>query len=954
MDDEQSDKFTFLDEFLGKLLSLEKEPAFRIKDLDEIIRYLIADNPNPLKYLFDTYHRSIIMIEKKFRKEYDDSFKQIHRILANYICIFLNDPSILNKTINENDKYEAIKNYFTNCDMDELGFILYDMGIGISDDEEALKKVFGLFFRYINDNNNEKFKSFIKSNYKDSLCKNMTILKSLFTTFPQLIKIYVDISLQIKNNLFYCGSIFQKQNYICKYIDVAPIEGELSDMRSLINLNRPKREIDNIINNYSKKLNEYLGEVAEFLLVMYVKDPFYSILDWAYELIKLNLDKVKLYKNNDKLSTNGFLMNIIIILNKIIFREYEKSIQNIPEEDEKRYSEFIFKIVSKIDAYFTLTENKIPFNQFERTNPEIVNPIIKSENTSDLIPPRFNIYTKLFFMQEIVIYLLLEDFIKMIENFAKKVQDKISETGGNYKGNIELQNMIILEQFLLIYLRNKELHKNLLRFSEITSFLIFSLNNNKYSQDKFSKSLKDIKYKDFLDDFYYHINFDDNFAISFLPRFIYQNLITISKFVRNYNEDSLIDNIYCTKALVYFSLIFSCQNNLIRNPHFKMEIFDIMRFFFSIDNSKDKNRRINQIFKLLNEKFIKDHLMISILRVFVDAEGLGFYEKLNVRATILILIENINKGYGHLFEENIKTYANKFPEDSKKMLDNLLHDLIRLNEGYIDNLKFIKKHQDLISDKERYDALSEDKKKDEESKFKETDRTVRAEIKLFNISLKFLVTLSKLLQNEFIKNEFTNLLAQFLNYSLKIFASPLGNELKLKNFKEYDFNPNFILGALLSVYSAFHDREEFLESVVKDERSYEYANFSRAKNVVEKIGKIEIDNIDFNNFLKFVDRLKKEERKIKEEEINYDDAPEEFCDALTALLMTNPVKLPQSNMVVDRKSIEMYLLSNQTDPFTRVPLTIDMVIPLPELKARIEEYVRKKKEEKKQQMNINQ
>ena len=87
-----------------------------------------------------------------------------------------------------------------------------------------------------------------------------------------------------------------------------------------------------------------------------------------------------------------------------------------------------------------------------------------------------------------------------------------------------------------------------------------------------------VVYKEFLDDFYDYINFDDNFAISFLPQFIYQNLITISQFVKNYNEDSLIENIYCTKALVYYSLIFSCQTNLIRNPHFRMEIFDIMIF----------------------------------------------------------------------------------------------------------------------------------------------------------------------------------------------------------------------------------------------------------------------------------------------------------------------------------------------------------------------------------------
>ncbi len=947
LDEEQSNKFTFLEEHLGILLSLNKEPKFRIANLDEIIRYLINDKSNPLDYLFDTFHRSITMIEIKFRKEYDKTYKQIHRTLANYIGTLLNDPSLFNKSITENEKYNSFENYLKGCDIDELGFLLYDISLGINNDEKALTNVFGLFFKYIHKENKEKFKSFINSNYKESLSKNMIILKSLFIAFPQLIKIYVDLSLKNKLKL---GSLFQKENYICKYIDVSPIEGELSNMRSVINLNKPKREADIIIDNYTNKLNNYLNEVVDFLIVMYSKDPFYTILNWAYELIKLNLDKIKLYKNTEVLSTDGFLMNVIIILNKIIFKEYEAGIQN-----EENYSYFIFKMVGKIDSLFTLTDKYIPFSKFDRTNPEEVNPLLKEAN--DNAPATFSIYTKLFFIQQTFIYITIKNFMNTVEMFSRKVQDKISENGGNFKNDIDLQNMIILEQFLMVYLRNKELHKGFLQFSEVSTFFIFSLNNKVYSQHKFSNNPKEINYKEFLDDFYYHIDFNDNFAISLLPQFIYQNMITISKYVRMYKEESLIENVYCTKALVYFSLIFSCQNNLIKNPHFRMEIFDIMIFFFVNKDIKDKTKRISKIYKLLNEKFIKKTLMVSILKVFIDAERLGtsnqFYEKFSVRAKILLLIEHINIGYGHLFEQNIKEYTEKYHEECKKMVNNLLNDLIFLNDECIENLKAIKKYEDLLNDTERYNKMTEENKKFEESRFNEKDRMARAEIKLFNHSLKFLVSLCKIIQVFFIKNDFITNLSNFLNYSLNIFASPLGNELKLKNLSDYDFNPKFILGALLSVYSAFYDQEEFIRCVVKDERSYKYENFNRAKNLVENTGKIIIETNDFNNYLKFFDKLKEVEKKLKEEEINFDDAPDEFCDQLTALLMTDPVKLPKSNVILDRKTIETHLLSDQTDPFNRSPLTKDMLIPCPELKAKIQKYINKKKKEKGQKMDID-
>ena len=611
------------------------------------------------------------------------------------------------------------------------------------------------------------------------------------------------------------------------------------------------------------------------------------------------------------------------------------------------------KIVGNIDPLFTLSKDYLPFNKFDRTNPEIVENILNDENCEDIIPKEFNIYTKLFFMVETLISIGLKNFIHTCDNVSKLIKSKYL-LGNNYSNDVELLNMSYILQFLNIYLYNKEINKGLLRLCEVSTFLIFSLNNKKYSQSSFLSNSNDINYKKFLDEFYSHINFDDNFALSYMPQFIYQNIITISKYIKKYKEASLIDNIHCTKAIIYFSLIFSCQQNLIRNPHFRMEIFDIMIFLFSM---YENHEHTNKIFNLLNEKFIKESLMVSILRVFVDAERLGtsnqFYEKFVVRAKIMILIENINKGYGHLFEENLKEYTEKYPEESKKMVNNLLNDLIYLNDECIENLKVIKNYQDLLDDKVRYNKMSIDNKRFEERRFNEKDKIVRAQIKLFNGSLKFLVCISKILQNFFIKNDFISQLAGYLNYSLNIFGSPLNYELKLKNINEYNFNPHFILGSILSTYSAFYDKFHFIEGVIKDERSYKFSNFDRAKNLVANNKNITISEPDFNNYIKFVDNLRREEKIIKNEEINYDDAPQEFLDGLTFLIMTDPVKLPKSQVILDRKTIETHLLSDQTDPFNREPLTKEMLIPCPTLKAKIEEYIQNKKNEKRRELHSN-
>ncbi|KAK6016961.1 u-box domain protein [Ostertagia ostertagi] len=51
-----------------------------------------------------------------------------------------------------------------------------------------------------------------------------------------------------------------------------------------------------------------------------------------------------------------------------------------------------------------------------------------------------------------------------------------------------------------------------------------------------------------------------------------------------------------------------------------------------------------------------------------------------------------------------------------------------------------------------------------------------------------------------------------------------------------------------------------------------------------------------------------------------EDAPEEFKDPVMDTLMEDPVRLP-SGHIMDRKHIMRHLLSSQTNPFNRAPLT---------------------------------
>jgi len=87
------------------------------------------------------------------------------------------------------------------------------------------------------------------------------------------------------------------------------------------------------------------------------------------------------------------------------------------------------------------------------------------------------------------------------------------------------------------------------------------------------------------------------------------------------------------------------------------------------------------------------------------------------------------------------------------------------------------------------------------------------------------------------------------------------------------------------------------------------------------------------------------------------EIPEEFLDPLMATLMSDPVILPISKVVLDRSTIQTHLLSDPHDPFNRSPLTIDQVIEDKETKMKIdawrEEIRIKVKAERAEKMDVS-
>lgn len=149
-----------------------------------------------------------------------------------------------------------------------------------------------------------------------------------------------------------------------------------------------------------------------------------------------------------------------------------------------------------------------------------------------------------------------------------------------------------------------------------------------------------------------------------------------------------------------------------------------------------------------------------------------------------------------------------------------------------------------------------------------------------------------------------------------------------------------MLQDLCVVFSSFAAADEFQ---IECARSGYYTADLMSKSVktCRKLGLLIGESMELFDLLAI--KVEIASKTLISDEDLYEDAPEEFLDPLMQEFMTDPVLLPTSNNVVDRRTITHHLLNNDTDPFNRKQLSIDDVVPAVELKEKMKLWLASKR-----------
>ena len=165
-----------------------------------------------------------------------------------------------------------------------------------------------------------------------------------------------------------------------------------------------------------------------------------------------------------------------------------------------------------------------------------------------------------------------------------------------------------------------------------------------------------------------------------------------------------------------------------------------------------------------------------------------------------------------------------------------------------------------------------------------------------------------------------------------------GGEIAVR-FCAFEFDPKKLLYQILEMY-VFLGRgstDKIAKILSEDQRYYRPETLRKAISIARREHLITPEILkEFEDFAKFTNEYATELKNVMDSVT----VPDEFLDPIMAEIMVDPVLLPTSHNIMDRKHIMRIILSDDHDPFNRQPLKPADLVPQDELRERIHAFAR--------------
>ncbi|KAM6977292.1 ubiquitin conjugation factor E4 B isoform 1-T1 [Aplochiton taeniatus] len=418
-----------------------------------------------------------------------------------------------------------------------------------------------------------------------------------------------------------------------------------------------------------------------------------------------------------------------------------------------------------------------------------------------------------------------------------------------------------------------------------------------------------------------------------LPEFYIEDVAEFLLFVVQYSPQVLYEP--CVQDIVTFLVAFICSQNYIRNPYLIAKLVEVL--FVTNPAVQPRTQRFSEMME--NHPLSIKMLVPALMKFYTDVEHTGatseFYDKFTIRYHISTIFKSLWQNIGHH-----NTFLEEFNSGKQfvRYINMLINDTTFLLDESLESLKRIHEVQEEMKCKEQWDLLPREQQQSRQSQLTQDERVSRSYLALATETVDMFHILTKQVQKPFLRPELGPRLAAMLNFNLQQLCGPKCRDLKVENPEKYGFEPKKLLDQLTDIYLQL-DCARFAKAIADDQRSYSRELF---EEVISKMKKAGIKStIAIEKFKLLSEKVEEIVARNSQSEMDYSDAPDEFKDPLMDTLMTDPVILPSGN-IMDRSIILRHLLNSPTDPFNRQPLNESMLESVPELKERIQSWMREK------------
>ncbi|OII76580.1 U-box domain-containing protein [Cryptosporidium andersoni] len=479
---------------------------------------------------------------------------------------------------------------------------------------------------------------------------------------------------------------------------------------------------------------------------------------------------------------------------------------------------------------------------------------------------------------------------------------------------------------------------------------------------------------------------------SVLPSRIVDDIMTTTELILRIkgNDESIIGFDFDSYISLCISLI--SFGNYFNNPHSRCQKgVGSIHYLLQLPQYRQKIET--------NEDCI-EFILPNLISLFNDVQKSPYFDRFSLRLPIIILLENLIGIESH--RNRLYSFVKDRDEAFTKFIHLLVSDLNYLLEEGMSMLAEIKKRE--ISNNANSDNLqtnnniysndsnnninitnqssnqnNEDLEHEsayqnsdiqssiEEMPLERLNQSCKGYMQLSHTSASLLQKITQYYPEEIIDSPL--ILPQIvtcLNSTLDRLVGPKCLELKVSNFESYNFNPRQLLANICLTYiklsfknlstmtnsvnlSTNSEQEicsQLISEIIEEQRFFKVTTFAKAYHIVRREGLLNLVQLkQFGQLVKIIQERATEHAQGNQDILNIDamDIPEEFLDPIMQDIMIDPVMLPTSSKIMDRRIIERILMSDGLDPFNRFPLSRSELIPQSELKQQIQEFISKYK-----------